>query len=126
MKTKAIQLTIALMMLTVFTYAQKAKTNSVWVSIMLKGKEKVEIRIVKPAGEVVILNVYDETNKKVLFRRIAKESNLLISHYISPFPYGEYTYEVKSKKQIILSTQIIKSSKNDLVYKPLEWIDKAK
>lgn len=126
MKTRAIQLTIIMMMISVISLAQNINKNEIWTNMMLKGKDKVEIRIVKPADEVVVLNVYADNYKKVFSKRISKENNLLISHDISIFPNGEYTYELKNKKQIISSTQIIKSAKNDLAYKPMEGLAEVK
>lgn len=125
MKAKVIQLTIVLMMITASVFSQKANTNDVWASIYLKGKDKVEVRIIKAANEVVMMNVYDQSGKNVLSRRIKKESNVLISHNIKPFPYGTYTYEIKSGREVLSSTQIIKSPNRDLVYKPLESLAEA-
>jgi hypothetical protein len=109
-----------MMMISVMGLAQNINKDEVWTNMMLKGQDKVEIRIMKPADEVVVLNVYADNYKKVFTKRIAKENNLLISHDISTLPNGEYTYELKNKKQIVSSTQIIKSAKNDLVYKPMD------
>jgi hypothetical protein len=126
MKTRAIQLTVVMMMLTATMFAQSKKENKVWTSMTLKGTDKVEIRMLIPDDEVVVLNVYDETRKNVFTKRIKNENSLLLSHHISSFPNGAYTYEIKNgKKEVVSSTEIIKASGQDLVYKPLEGIAEA-
>lgn len=125
MKTKAIQLTIVMMMFAATMFAQKTSKNEVWTSMTLKGTDKVEIRMMIPDDEVVVLNVYDDTQKKVFAKRIKNKNNLLISHNIASFPSGVYTYEVKNGKNVVSSTQIVKASGKDLNYKPVESIAEA-
>lgn len=126
MKTKAIQLTIVLMMISATIFAQNTTKSDVQTSMILRGEDKVELRLIKPATEQVVLNVYDEGRTKVYSRFFDKETNLLISHYITEFPNGVYTYEVKNGKELVSATQIVKSSGKDLVYKPIEGIAEAK
>lgn len=125
MKTKAIQLTVVMMMLTATLFAQKANDKNVWTSMTLNGKDKVEIRMLIPDGEVATLNVFDESGKKVYTARFKDKKNLLVTHDISSFPCGVYKYEVKSRKSVVSSTQILKSSGQDLAYKPVEGIAEA-
>ncbi len=122
MKTKAIQLTIVLMMFAATMFAQKVSKNEVWTSMTLKGTDKVELRMVIPDDEVVTLNVYNNYHQKVFTKRIKNKSNLLISYNIAPFPAGTYTYEIKNGKNIVSSTQIVKASGQALIYKPVEGI----
>jgi len=122
MKTKAIQLTVVMMMLTATLFAQKANDKNVWTSMTLKGADKVEIRMVIPDKEVVVLNVFDNMGQKVFTTHFKNKKNLLVSHDISSFPSGVYTYEITNRKQVVSSTQIVKVCGHDLVYKPLDGI----
>ena len=106
------------MMFAATMFAQNSSSNEVRTSMTLKGTDKVEIRMMIPDDEVVVLNVYSNTDKKVFTKRIKNKSNLLISHNIAPFPAGTYTYEIKNGKKIVSSTQIVKALGKDLVYKP--------
>ena len=125
MKTKTIQLTVVMMMFAATMFAQKSSNSEVWTSMVLKGTDKVEISMLIPDDEVVVLNVYDDTHKKVFTKRIKNKNNLLISHNIASFPSGVYTYEVKNGKNIISSIQIVKATGKDLAYKPVEGIAEA-
>jgi len=125
MKTKAIQLTIVMMMLAATMFAQNSNNSEVLTSMTLKGTDKVEIRLMIPDDEVVVLNVYDDTHKKLFTKRIKNKNSLLISHNIASFPGGVYTYEVKNGKNVVSSTQIVKALGKDLTYKPVEGIANA-
>ncbi len=125
MKTKAIQLTVALMMITSYAFSQNT-ADKVWTSLSLKGANKVEIRMLIPEDEVLVLNVYNQNDMKVYSKRIKDKNNLLFSHQIAEFPNGIYTYEVKHDDEIVLSTAIVKSTGKDLCYKPVEAIAEAR
>jgi len=120
MKTMAMQLTVVMMMLAATLFAQKSNNQDVFTSMTLKGSDKVELRMIKPAGETVVITVYDETMHRVFSKRFKKENSLLLSHNISEFPAGVYTYEVRSGNEVIRSTEIVKTTGSDLTYKPLE------
>ncbi|MCF8365076.1 MAG: hypothetical protein K9H16_04805 [Bacteroidales bacterium] len=122
MKTKAIQLTVVIMMLTATLFAQNENKSDVFTSMTLNGKNKVEIRMMIPDGEVLVLNVFNESGQKVYTARFKDKKNLLVTHNIDPFPCGAYKYEIKNGKEVVSSTQIIKSSGHDLAYKPVEDI----
>jgi hypothetical protein len=126
MKTMTMTLTVVMMMLAATLTAQTQNNQDVFTAITLKGSDKVELRMVKPAGETVVLAVYDETMQKVFTKRFKKENNLLLSHDISEFPAGVYTYEVRSGNEVIRSTEIVKASGCDLTYKPIETFAEIK
>ncbi len=126
MKTMAMTLTVVLMMLAATLTAQKAINQEVFTAMTLKGTDKVELRMIKPAGETVVISVYDETMQKVFTRRFKKENSLLLSHNISDFPEGIYTYEVSANNEVIRSTEIVKASGSDLTYKPIETFAEIK
>ena len=127
MKTKAIQLTAILMILTASVFAQSAEEeNKVWTSMTLSGQNTVELRLIKPAGATVTLSVYDETHKRVYNQRIRKESNLLVTHNISTFPSGVYTYEVSDGRDVVMETSIVKSPGENLEYLPVNSMAEAK
>lgn len=126
MKTRAIQLTVVLMMIAATAFSQQAGKKDIWTSMSLKGNDKVEIRMLMPDDEVVVMNVYDDTHRKVYSKRIKDENSLLISHRIAEFPDGIYTYEIKNGKEVVSSVDIVKASGKDLYYKPVEGIAEAK
>ena len=126
MKTTTIQLTVILMMIATAAFAQQKHESEVFAAVSLDGCDKVEIRMMMPEDETAILKVYDETRKNLLTKRISNKSNLLISHIITDFPSGTYTYEVKSGNEVIASTDIVKKSGKDLFYKPNEEFAEAK
>lgn len=130
MKTKAIQMTAILMMLTASVFAQvsseKPEEGKVWTSMTLDGQDKVELRMIKPADARVTLSVYDETHRCVFKKRITDKDNLLLSHDISNFPNGVYTYEVNRGKELVMETRIRKSSGRPLEYMPENSMAEAK
>jgi hypothetical protein len=126
MKTAAIQLTVILMMIATASFAQQKSDSDVYAAVNLKGTDKVEIRMMMPDDETAVLKVYDETRKNLLTKRISNKNNLLISHIITDFPSGTYTYEVKSGQDLITSTCIVKKSGQNLFYKPSEEFAEAK
>lgn len=119
MKTMAMTLTVAMMMFAATLTAQQANDQEIFTAMTLKGTDKVELRMIKPAGETVVVRVYDETNQRIFSKRFRKENSLLLSHDISEFPAGVYTYEVSSGNEVIRSTEILKSTGCNLVYKPI-------
>jgi len=125
MKTRAMKLTAVVMMVMVSMSAY-SQTNGginkgkVLTSMMLKGENKVELRITKPAETVLTLNVYDKYNTKVFSTRINKENDLLLTHNIAEFPAGVYTYEIREGKNVVSETSIVKSSGKALEYAPVE------
>lgn len=125
MKTKAIQLTVIMMMIAATAFAQKAN-DKIWTSMSLKGTDKVEIRMMIPDDETVVLNVFDQTHRKVFSKRIKEDGGVLISHKINEFPSGVYTYEIKNGKEVVSSTDIVKESGKELYYKPVEGYAEAK
>lgn len=123
MKTKAIQLTAILMIFTASVFAQSSNNeNKIWTSMTLAGENTVELRMMKPADAVVMVNVYDETHKRVYSKRITRQSNLLLSHDITSFPAGVYTYEVSKGKELVMETSIRKSSGEKLEYLPVNSV----
>jgi len=124
MKARAIQLTAALMIITLSTFAtgktSKSNDGNVWTAMTLVGKNYVEIRMTKPADVVVTLNVYNETHQKVYSKRIRKETDLILSHNIANFPNGVYTYQIKEGKNVVSEKSIVKSSGEMLQYLPDE------
>jgi threonine dehydrogenase-like Zn-dependent dehydrogenase len=126
MKTMAMTLTVVMMMFAVTLTAQKANDQDVFTAMTLKGTDKVELRMIKPAGETVVITVYDKTNQRVFSKRFKKENSLLLSHDISEFPAGVYTYEIRSGNEVIRSTEIVKASGCDLTYKPMETFAEIK
>lgn len=126
MKTTAIQLTVILMMIATAAFSQQQSASDVFAAVTLEGKDKVEIRMMMPDGETTVLKVYDETRKNLLTKRISNKTNLIISHMITEFPSGTYTYEVKSGKDLITSAEIVKKSGQDLFYKPNEEFAEVK
>lgn len=132
MKAKAIQITAILMILTfgVITNGNaendKTEKTKVWTTFTLKGANQVDIRLIKPAGLVVTISVYDNTRQKVFTKKIRKSDNILLTHDISDFPAGIYTYEIKNGKQLIKSCKIVKSTGNNLEYFPVGKDAKAK
>lgn len=118
MKTKAIQLTVVLMMIANYAFSQKP-ADKVWTSMSLKGADKVEIRMLIPDDEVLTINVYNQKNSKVYSKTIKHKNNLLLTHQIAEFPNGVYTYEITNDNEIISSTKVVKSAKQDLYYKPV-------
>ena len=132
MKTRAIQITAILMILTFGAITNgnaendKAVKTKVWTTFTLKGQNQVDIRLVKPAGLVVSINVYDNTRQKVFTKKIRKSDNILLTHDISEFPAGVYTYEIKDGKELVKSCKIVKSTGNDLKYFPVGNVAKAK
>lgn len=123
MKTRAIQLTVVLMLIAATAFAQKS--NNVQTSVSLKGTDKVEIRMMNPESDAVTFNVYNGTHQKVYSNRF-RDENLLITHDITEFPNGIYTYEIKCGKDVVSSTDIVKASGKDLFYKPMEGYAEAK
>lgn len=123
MKTRAIQLTVVLMLIAATAFAQKS--NNVQTSVILKGNDKVEIRMMNSGDDVAVLNVFDGTHKKVYTGRY-RNNNLLITHHIAEFPNGVYTYEIKCGKDVVSSTDIVKASGKELYYKPMEGYAEAR
>lgn len=126
MKTIAIQLTVVLMMIASSAFSQKTDKSKVTASLSLEGQDKVEIRMMIPDDEIAVLKVFDETHKNVFTKRISKQKNLLLSHLITEFPTGVYTYEISNGKELVSSTEIVKSSGKDLYFKPMEGYAEAK
>jgi hypothetical protein len=126
MKTMAMTLTVAMMMLAATLTAQTKNNQDVFTAITLKGTDKVELRMIKPADETVVISVYDETMQRVFSKRFKKENSLLLSHDISEFPAGTYTYEVKAGKEVVRSTEIVKATGCNLTYKPMETFAEIK
>jgi hypothetical protein len=125
MKTKAIQLTVALMMIATYAFSQKAN-DKVWTSMSLKGTDKVEIRMLIPDNEVLVLNVYNQKDRKVYSKKIKNKNSLLFTHQIAEFPNGTYTYEILNNDEVVSSTAIVKSANTDLYYKPVEEFAEAR
>lgn len=125
MKTTAMKLTAVIMMVMVAmsAYSQinsSGNNGKIVTSMMLKGENKVQVRITKPAETVLTMNVYDETRTKVYSMNIKKESEVLVSHNIAEFPAGVYTYQIKQGKNVISETSIVKTTGKALEYAPVE------
>ena len=125
MKSKAIQLTLVLMMIATYAFSQKA-ADKVWTSVSLKGTDKVEIRMLIPDGEVLVLNVYNQKDRKVYSKKIKNKNNMLFTHQIAEFPNGIFTYELTNGDDVVSSTAIVKSNGKDLYYKPLDEYSEAR
>ena len=132
MKAKAIQITVILMILTfgaitsVNSQNNNVEKTKVWTSFTLKGDNQVNLRLIKPAGLVVTINVYDNTRQKVFTKKIRKSDNILLTHDISEFPAGVYTYEIIEGKELVKSCKIVKSTGSDLEYFPMGNVAEAR
>ena len=112
-----------MVMVTISAYSQMnigSSKGNVFTSMMLKGENKVEVRITKPAEAVLTLNVYDQERTKVYSMNIKKENDFLLTHKIDEFPAGVYTYEIKNGKDVVMKTSIVKSTGKALEYAPVE------
>ncbi len=122
MKTTAIKLTAILMLLAIgISFNGNAQSNNseqseIFTAFTLKGDNLVNIRLIKPADQSVTINVFDDTHKKVFTKKISKKDNLLMTHDITDFPSGTYTYEVKEGKDVIKCCKVVKSSGSALKY----------
>ncbi len=126
MKSTAIHLTVIFMMIATVVFSQQKSNSVVFAAVSLEGKDKVEIRMMMPDDETAVIKVFDETRKNLLTKRISNKNNLLVSHIITDFPSGTYTYEVKSGKELITSAEIVKQSGKDLFYRPSEAFAEVK
>ena len=132
MKTTAIKFTAILMILALgFTFNGNAQSKSsekseVFTAFTLKGNDLVNIRLIKPADQAVTINVFDDTHKKVFTKKIIKSDNLLLTHDISEFPSGVFTYEVKEGREVVKSCKVVKSSGDVLKYFAEESMAEAK
>lgn len=125
MKTLATSLTMILMIAATTVMGQTSKSNEIFTAIVLNGQDVVELRLRKPAGVAVTLVVTDSSGVVVYSRRIKKENNLLISHNVSTLDDGIYNYVMKTTDEILLSTEILKTHDEPLIYKPVENIAEA-
>jgi len=122
MKTRAIQITAILIILSFgLVLNGSAQTNNpekseIFTAFTLKGDNHVNIRLIKPADQSITINVFDNTHKKVFSKKINKSDNLLLTHDISEFPTGTYTYEIKEGREVIKSCKVVKSSGQQLKY----------
>jgi len=103
--------------------SEKSKT---FTAFTLKGDNLVKIRLVKPANQAVTINVFDDTHKKIFSKKFIKSDNLLMTHDISEFPSGTYTYEIKEGREVIKSCKVVKASGNILKYCNEESMAEAK
>lgn len=126
MKTIAIQLTVVMMMIATSAFSQNSNDSKVTASISLEGQDRVEVRMMIPDDEIAVLKVFDETRKNVYTKRISKTKNLLLSHMITAFPSGIYTYEIRNGKEVVSSADIVKSPGEDLRYKTVEGYAEAR
>nr|NQU89494.1 hypothetical protein [Bacteroidota bacterium] len=131
MKTKALQILAALLILTVSSFANpfadgdETKENNTYMTFTVKGEHIVQIRLIKPEDTRITLKVYDETHKNVFTKRFNKTSNLLLSHNISVFPSGVYTYEIMEDGELIAENKIVKSCGKALEYMPKTIFDQT-
>ncbi len=126
MKTKALQVTMVMMMLATALFAQKTTKDEVFTSMILKGTDKVEIRLMIPDKDAVMLYVYDENDSRIFSKRIKNVKDVLVKHDINDFPDGVYTYKIVKDKKVIASTPIVKAQGKELAYKPIENLSTAK
>ena len=126
MKTKALQVTMVMMMLATALFAQKTTKDEVFTSMILKGTDKVEIRLMIPDKDAVMLYVYDENDSRIFSKRIKNVKDVLVKHDISEFPDGVYTYEIVKDKKVMALTPIVKAQGKALAYKPIENLPTAK
>jgi hypothetical protein len=126
MKTKAIKLTAVLMILTVSVFAAgnfgvTKPTNdktSTRAGVYPVAKDMVEIRVVKPAEDVVNLEVYNESGKNVYKTSLINGMNIRVSHDIKEFPVGLYTYKISEDGKLIYSSMILKTRETILKCSP--------
>jgi len=117
MKTKAIKLTAVLMLIsfTVFAAGNFGGTksandkNSARANVYPVSKEMVEIRVAKPAEAILNLEVYNEVGKMIYSTTLKDGMNLRVSHDISVFPLGLYTYNISEGENLIHSSMILKT-----------------
>ena len=126
MKTFAIQLTVVMMMIATSAFSQNLTDSKVTASISLEGQDRVEVRMMIPDDEIAVLKLFEKKKKNVYTKRISKSKNLLLSHLITAFPNGVYTYEIRNGKEVVSSADIVKSSGEDLRYKPVEGYAEAR
>jgi len=132
MKTTAIKFTAILMLLTLvfsfnsFAQKQNSEESKVFTAFTLKGDNLVNIRLIKPADQAVTINVFDDTRKRVFTKKISKKDNLLLTHDITEFPSGTYTYEIKQGRDVIKSCSVVKASGTALKYGAEESMAEAK
>jgi hypothetical protein len=126
MKTKAIKLTAVLMILTVSVFAagnfggtkSANDKNSIRANVYPVSREMVEIRVAKPAEDVVNLEVYNEAGSKVYETIIKNGMNIRVSHDIKEFPAGLYTYKISEDGKLIHSSMILKTRETILKCSP--------
>jgi hypothetical protein len=126
MKTIAIKLTAVMMILTVSVFAAGnfggtkpgENKNSTRAGVYPVAKDMVEIRVVKPAEDVVNLDVYDEAGKKVYKTSLSNGMNIRISHDIKEFPVGLYTYKISEDGKLIHTSLILKTKETILKCSP--------
>jgi hypothetical protein len=126
MKTIAIKLTAVLMILTVSVFAAgnfggtkpTNDKNNTRAGVYPVAKDMVEIRVVKPAEDVVNLEVYNEAGSKVYETTIKNGMNIRVSHDIKEFPAGLYTYKISEDGKLIHNSMILKTRETILKCSP--------
>ena len=126
MKTIAIKLTAVLMILTVSVFAAgnfggtkpTNDKNNTRAGVYPVAKDMVEIRVVKPAEDVVNLEVYNEAGSKVYETTIKNGMNFRVSHDIKEFPAGLYTYKISEDGKLIHNSMILKTRETILKCSP--------
>jgi hypothetical protein len=117
MKTKAMKLTAILMIFSISVFAAgnfggtkstKSKSKT-YARICPVTKDMVDIRVVKSAGETLTLGVYNENGNKVYKTTLCNGMNIRISHDISDFPNGVYTYEILKEGRSVYTCLIMKT-----------------
>jgi len=128
MKTKAMKLTAIMMIFSISVFAagnfggtkaSKSKPKT-YVSIYPVTKDLVDIRVARSVGEILMLDVLNENGNIVYKTSIDKGMNIRISHNISDFPNGVYTYEILKDGRSVYTCLIMKTSETILKCSPDE------
>ncbi len=121
---KSFILSIALVAITTFSFAQNARditsqaddyiSNDLRASISLDNNALVNVKVAKIRGDKVKIRVKE--NNKVLYQNSYRPYALVdIQYDISQFPAGKYTFEIIKNKEVVYSNIIDYPKTTDLM-----------
>ncbi|MCF8364176.1 MAG: T9SS type A sorting domain-containing protein [Bacteroidales bacterium] len=83
-------------------------------SLNLKNNKAVEIHLEGQSSGEVQVKVFNNTGRMVSYKSLVNSGTKIVSHKISDFPDGIYTYQVIEGDELIYTAKVVKSAEGAL------------
>lgn len=109
-KTLTVKLSALLILLAVSFGANASDFGSLKASLSLKYNKAVEIQLEGISEGEIQVKVFNNNGTLVSYKSLVNSGTKIVSHRISDFPEGIYTYQVIEGNELIYTAKVVKSA----------------